>query len=1026
MPNVDEDSIEFVKLNGSLPDGAVQRGDDIDEETKETFADFLHCLSRDGRDGNTFTIKPNVQETSLRGDDGEPAALDENARGSENPFAPANENPQIRRYSDSAQVFQPSVEAFLGTGEERHNALKDIEGNTNNAGQTNPENNITDPKIISVISALQRNNRFAPGPGDGEAFINNGTAPATLVPSQQDFGSHDSNGTDVTYDDLRKVGFSSMLRAAREIKAVQDGDPESGIVGLGALIPGGAQIAVVRVDTNELRARQILEDFGLPPKPRSDSEPVVIPNNKSWGHLNHPLEKYDGFLPLGMTALSFVLVIALRLVTQALLALLGLIAKPNDLDEVPNRGPFIAGEYGRADPPGRLFSLRAIGIEKIDRPFLDAVDAGLDVFFGLGFDAGGFDASAARLVVQNPQFYVIFSRAIIRSGNTVIREIQDAFSQGGFVQGAQAVLGLIDVLRSSKIIAFLNVLAQLGDRALALREQGFIPGQARRVSSVEFLPDNPATRVMKIRQGRSDLKGTMRTSVLPSKFVFPEEVLKGGNLLNGYGGADLSKTIAGLPSDNVAGPDELDANNRIPQEMVEEMEKQLDSEYVPFYFQDLRTNEIIAFHAFLENLEDAYVPQYENTLAYGRIDQVRTYAATERSINLSFRILATSKDDFDVMWWKINKLTSLVYPSFTQGRQVEFDGTKFIQPFSQVPASTPVIRMRIGDMIRSNYSRFALARIFGVGSDENTQFDDAENNVKTEGIPANIAEIRGKRDRMLRNPAATLNSTDGYFTGETALLLPKRAGYNEAGDQFAGGAGAAVAAIFNDNTSKKLVVTAATRVRIAGSSIINIPGFGGTSPGASTKGYGEHRVAYYKVEVEGATSDELRGTFIVTHDDLVPDPEMFAEALFFEQTPINIDLPIQIPNSNPPNPFDPAENVIVRSFNKVKGKGLGGVITNLTYSELAGAQTTWETSEFGSRAPKMILVTMTFAAMHDIAPGLDNTGFMRAIQYPVGNAARFAQGSGGEQEEKEAERLFNENHQAASRFLQNPGAPKEG
>jgi len=72
------------------------------------------------------------------------------------------------------------------------------------------------------------------------------------------------------------------------------------------------------------------------------------------------------------------------------------------------------------------------------------------------------------------------------------------------------------------------------------------------------------------------------------------------------------------------------------------------------------------------------------------------------------------------MWYKINKLVTLLYPQWTPGSMVSNDrsgthGGKFYMPFSQVIGASPIVRLRIGDVIKSNYSRFALARTFGIG-----------------------------------------------------------------------------------------------------------------------------------------------------------------------------------------------------------------------------------------------------------------------------------------------------------------------
>ena len=55
----------------------------------------------------------------------------------------------------------------------------------------------------------------------------------------------------------------------------------------------------------------------------------------------------------------------------------------------------------------------------------------------------------------------------------------------------------------------------------------------------------------------------------------------------------------------------------------------------------------------------------------------------------------------------VNKLTTLAYPQWTQGTQLSTTGEdRFIQPFSQVIGASPVVRVRVGDVIKSNYSKF--------------------------------------------------------------------------------------------------------------------------------------------------------------------------------------------------------------------------------------------------------------------------------------------------------------------------------
>lgn len=1050
MPEVDENSEVLYIIDGSGPDGKFKEGDDLEEEVIETLSTFLHCLTKDGRDGNKFQVSPTLQKRSSRLPNGDPAPLDATLAGSSNPYAPTAENPYLGRYSDSGKVFSPTIGDFLTKGK-ADTFIQDLpEGHTNKAGQTGKSQ--AEGPVFDAIRGALDGNRFSPGANG--AFLSpdniqtidptlggidrNSREPEVVGRSQPLFGRHVGfadpiaagafNSQDIRMEDLKKIGTSLMLRAAREIKAVQTGDPfeipESFEVGLGALIPGASQIALLKVDTNEVRASAVMEDnFGVN-KSRTDSEGIINPGNRSWGQLNTSLEPYDGFLPIGMTAIALVLAIAIRVLSLAFIGFLSLIVKEK-LSLVPNRGPFIGGEAGKPDPPGALFSLSAIGIRDTERDFLTVVNEGLDIFFE-------FDGADFKRVVREPQFFTIFIRNVIRSGNIIVNEVADVFSRGqNPLAAAQAFIGLIDVLKSSKIIAFLNVLAQMGDKAAEIRELGFDP-QERKKSSLENLPINPATNVMRIRNRRSGLASGMRTSATLSKFLFPKEILRAGNLLANDSLVDFNKAMAALPENHIASSDDIDGNGRLKSEVVSAIENSLDSEYVPFYFHDLRTNEIVSFHAFLNSLEDQYTPQYESSTAYGRIDNVRTYVATERTIQLTFNIVATSKDDFDAMWWKINKLSSLVYPSWTEGRAVSSGDTNFIQPFSQLPASTPVIRMRIGDLIRSNYSKFGLQRLFGIGTDKsNILKTDPEADVVLEGQKAAVLK---ERERMLRNPAVTGNNQDGYQAGETAILLPKRTGYPQAVDANPLKGAARAKALFAQEPNKRLVITASQRVTIfSANSAAFVPGSGvGT---ADIKDYGEHKVAYYKVQLlpeNGATPDELSGDFFVTHDDLVPDSNaILASAGVIEASTITpggltTDQFVDegFVNSITDDPFDPANNVIVRSFESTKGKGLGGVITGLNFSELSSPTNVWETSEFGSRAPKMVKCNITFAVIHDIAPGLDSSGFMRAVQYPVGRVAHTINGDTYTRNNM-AKEEFDKNHLDASIGLRNPN-PKDG
>ena len=76
-------------------------------------------------------------------------------------------------------------------------------------------------------------------------------------------------------------------------------------------------------------------------------------------------------------------------------------------------------------------------------------------------------------------------------------------------------------------------------------------------------------------------------------------------------------------------------------------------------------------------------------------------------------------------------------------------------------------------------------------------------------------------------------------------------------------------------------------------------------------------------------------------------------------------------------------------------RGLAGFITQLdvNYNEV-----NWDTGRIGSKAPMLVKVTVNFAPIHDIPPGLDHNGMMRA---PVYNVGRINNSFFGDSQDKE-------------------------
>jgi hypothetical protein len=374
-----------------------------------------------------------------------------------------------------------------------------------------------------------------------------------------------------------------------------------------------------------------------------------------------------------------------------------------------------------------------------------------------------------------------FWRSVAESALRIIKDIRQTTQNN---DGADYVRCLLQ-MKDSLVVKVMKVFASIGYQRLTIQgittvelESG---GQAKNPFDIDGYTNAPGTRQMKSRDGEMLSKSSLswRNSALPSAFILPLEAMaaaldadymfdsdRGSNPIKGMLGSTLyDKTYVKSTTNS----------GNIPSIVAKSLENRLGAEYLPFYFRDLRTNEIIAFHGFLDTYSDSFAAAYSGDKGFGRADPVRNYTNTTRTISFSFQIVATSKEDFDEMWFKINKLVTLVYPQYTKGRAVSSNDTgtiigsaleqtiNFEQPFSQLVGGTPVVRIRIGDILKSNYTRSNLGRLFGVGNDT---FGAKSIIDKSNGTPA---------ERMLKEGSNAVNIARNASLGNARLdvaLLP--------------------------------------------------------------------------------------------------------------------------------------------------------------------------------------------------------------------------------------------------------------
>ena len=893
---------------------------DLSKSTLKTLAQFLSDMTLGKKEvtsvPNDFPIESDNQtQVSITDKDGYPARITQDS----------NKYHKSPSSYKNANDITPDVTFKKG---------KSKESGQNGNTLLTWDQDVPQP-IKQYVDVVISNNRFSSDNRFSDAPYENRT--------RSELGVYDAGITDVDQEKLNQTGHLMTLRASMTNGAMgKDIDPSGVGLELSALFPTPVQLCVSKVRVELLGSQDAVSS--IKDNPSHSSQTSV--SSTSWGTLNNPQFQFTGTTSVGMTALTVVLVAAIEVAVQSFAALLSAVS-PNS-NKTYNRNPggrYTLGSYrGRRDNTAATFTsslmnldvLSAIGIAPTTVPFSTALAKGTRAFFGL-------DDGDIKDVLGSPGFNVVTARAILRSAEQLVNDVGSI--SGNPIDVASQILTLIDKFRSSKVVSACNIFAQLGDTLLIRPE-----------------PAKEDYRPISNSRVNGSLKKAFASNNTPTVLMLPDSILMAKIIADDDGAADLGLS---LRQDTLSRTElRNNATSRLDKETVELFEKRLDAEYVPFYFHDLRTNEIVSFHAFLESLGDSYSPSYEESAGIGRVESVKMYKGTSRKLQLSFRIAATSLTDFDDMWLKINKLTTLLYPQYTSGKLITDGGNNALrQPFTQLIGASPLIRLRVGDVIRSNYSKFALGRLFGLGDPDiklNGKSVDAVNTLRSQINSVNAAI------NLAYTPGGSNNITFNVMNGSYPIV-----------DQNS------LVSLLNNNSRL---------FEHNGDSTIEVKIVGVTGAEDSASVYGEVLVTT-DTSVSSETKEDARnkygdakrqqanvigGVYLIPKSALSMSYETFRTLVRKNLIPGVDDFKKEY--SDFMSVDSDKGNAVVKSFATVEGKGLAGFIDSMSFDFIEGL---WETN-LDRTAPKMVKVNFDFSPVHDISPGLDSFGFNRAPIYPVG------------------------------------------
>ena len=637
-------------------------------------------------------------------------------------------------------------------------------------------------------------------------------------------------------------------------------------------------------------------------------------------------------------------------------------------EEVVNFSQNICRELNIYIPKHHLSQVaNATGYNQEATTFLGTIGKGAMRVIDIGTSytracAAGFSVVALNILTEidgrSLGYYKTLLREVVRS-NAVLEETRAVEIESKSVY--DTIMKFFG--EDDKLMKFMNYLCIIGDISVATGAAGRLPFPENDVP-LDLVGNHPMLRTATTRL-RDSNQSRLSLGSLPSLMLAPADARRvrkrfeeSGIGLSSYGlqRADNELFVRSPnetedPREKIGQKYQPMKDGRFTPEQVRLMEDQLEAEHMPFYIQDLRTNEIIAFHAFLNSLSDSYTGDWSAQKGFGRLEAAQIYGGGSRSIAVSFTLVAMNPDDFDEMYTKINKLTTLVYPQWSEGTLMQMGTNKFVQPFSQVPTASPLCRIRVGEIFASNYSKQAMARMMGVGNAE-FQYEEV---VASETNDDEITYEEGKYYLSKEGFREAISSVRKGLKKDDRIAIY---------DSFAGDPKQFTTQIRkNEDESKFRIV-----VEMVGATevVAQIPAGRQFSSQAKAEKYLKRsRMVERAIATDSGADDG--GALDAAKDAIkskATTPAKDKKGL--------IDL------------FSTEKNPIFKSFESTMGRGIAVAINSIGLEwKLNSAP--WNL-EVGSRAPRMCEISLGLIPIHDITPGLDHRGINRAPIYKVGSS----------------------------------------
>jgi len=931
--------------------GGNTNGDDVAQYYKEVTVNHISKQTQNA--GNEYRLSVGSNPTTLKNPDGSPAVISDQPAG------------VVKSFSNefSTDDSQKALSAFKQSSDSQFLKLNVRKGKGLNSqdpsviqlfNQINPENEF-DPGLLpkTTQEKLAENNLLNPNNKliYGDSTTKENTSKIGSLILQPKLGSHSprkfpnvesDNTVQVTGERLQTLTIEELKNlGSRILFAAGGGEVKQGITQSEIdIIPPDETKYGVKIPFNRFTATEVVQaanpDY-VKPKVEID---LSDETRYSYGSMYTPAEVFNSkFSALGAYNIVKTIMFAIAQLADVASAI------PSGIGSFVPHPPLIPTANKATEC--LLIGFNLFFSEKSTLPVYDLMHSDQ-----------GFKATILRRLMQ-----ILFQELGL-----------DTLT----VPDPLAMANIAKNLVNSKFINMMNIILLMGDHTITAARQASINpddyiGQVADIINskrddldLDDTKINPASLISRTKLSPTSqdwLYGTKTSWAMgstPSLYILPNSVKTAEARLTGN-----NNYLNNLASKKYVKSTETNRLTRVQSKAIEQV---LDASYVPFYFHDLRTNEIISFHAFLKTLEDTFQANYQSDVVYGRADPVHIYKNTERTIGLSFIVAAVNESDFDQMWYKINKFITMVYPQYTAGRQLSFENKNFYQPFSQVPAASPMIRMRVGDLVKSNYSTFGMGRLFGLAQLQGLGTNSAASEEQT-------AQVRQRMEsgefnigeKFILNWISGLSMTGPFNCQPRSTGLPSSVNDQVIATTISSNAVDVRVTAVEDAENKVYIVTAIEPPDLHGH-----PGRKLDFPFLFRLGTGD--------VTSGPSPTRWRSAIIESEITRVANTAVFNAARVAENQARTEGL------SATQSFLSTTNNPILRAFETTRGDGMAGFISNIGMDWMMD-EALWETSGYGNRAPTMCKITIQFKPIFDLPPGLDSNGFMNAPVYPVGNSS---------------------------------------